>query len=79
MVPYKGTGKIEYFPLEGTYNNRLAQLPDHFRADQKLKHAIKGIVQMPLKHWQAWGIDHLSRKPVPVFDHPLGKEMLPNV
>ena len=23
---------------------------------------------MPLKHWQAWGIDHLSRKPVPVFD-----------
>ena len=34
---------------------------------------------MPLKHWQAWGINHLSRKPVPVFDHPLCKEMLPNV
>jgi len=34
---------------------------------------------MPLKHWQAWSFDHLSRKPVPVFDHPLGKEMLPNV
>ena len=34
---------------------------------------------MPLKHWQAWGIDHLSRKPVPMFDHPLSKEMLPNV
>jgi len=42
-------------------------------------HIIKGIVQMPLKHWQAWGIDHLSRKPVPMFAHPLGKEMLPNV
>ena len=34
---------------------------------------------MPLKHWQAWGIDHLYRKPVPVFDHPLGKQTLPNV
>ena len=34
---------------------------------------------MRLKHWQAWGIDHLSRKPDPMFDHPLGKEMLPNV
>ena len=34
---------------------------------------------MPLKHWQAWGIDHLSRKPAAGFDHPPGKEMLPNV
>ena len=34
---------------------------------------------MPLKPWQAWGIDHLSRKPVPAFDHPLGKEVLPDV
>ena len=34
---------------------------------------------MPLKHRQGWGIDHLSRKPVPVFDHPLGKDMLRNV
>ena len=49
---------------------------DEFRAD-KLKRGIK--VHMPLKHWQAWGIDHLSSKPVPVFDHPLGKEILPNV
>jgi len=36
--------------LEGTYNNHLVQLPDHFRADQKFKHVVKGIVQMPLKH-----------------------------
>ena len=34
---------------------------------------------MPQKHWWSWGVDHLSRKPVPVFDHPLGKEMFPNV
>jgi len=64
--------------LEGTYSNQLVQLPDNFRVDQKLKH-IKGIVQMPLKHWQAWGIDHLFRKPVPVFGHSLYKEMLPNI
>jgi len=38
-----------------------------------------GMVQAPLKHCQAWGIDHLCRKPVAVFDHPLGKEMLPHV
>lgn len=34
---------------------------------------------MPLKHLQAWGINHLSRKPVTVFDHPAGKEIPPNV
>lgn len=33
---------------------------------------------MTLKHWQVWGINH-SRKPVPMFDHHLGKEILPNV
>ena len=64
--------------LEGMYDYHLVQLPDRFRADQKLKHVVKGIVQMPLKHWQAWGIDHLSMKPVPEFDTPLGKEMLLN-
>lgn len=34
---------------------------------------------MPLKPCQAWGIDHLSRKPVVVFDHALGKETIHNV
>jgi len=29
---------------------------------------------MPLKHCQAWGIDHLSRKPVPGFDTLLVKK-----
>jgi len=63
--------------LEGTYNNHLVQLPDDFIADQKLKDVIKGIAQMPLEHRQAWGINHLSRRPVPVFDHSLGKEAFP--
>jgi len=49
------------------------------RAGQKSKHVVKDIVQMSPKHWQAWGIDHLSRKPVPVSDHSLGKEMFPHV
>lgn len=61
-------------PLEGT-SNYLVQLCDNLRADYKMKHVIKGIVEMPLKHWQTWGIDHLSRKPIPVFDHPLSKEI----
>jgi len=42
--------RMEYFQLEETYDDHLVQLPDHFRADQKLKHVIKGVVQMPLKH-----------------------------
>ena len=69
----------EVFQLEVTYNKHLIQLPDQFRADQKLKHVIKEIAQMPLKHWQAWGTDHPSRKPLPVFDHPLSAEMLPGI
>jgi len=35
--------------LEGTYNDHLAQLPDYFRTEQKLKYVTKGIVQTPLK------------------------------
>lgn len=46
-------------------------------ADQKLEHVIKVIIQTPLK--QAWGIDHLPRKPVTVIDKTLVKEILPNV
>jgi len=65
--------------VEVTYNDHLIQLLNHFRVDQKSEHVIKGIVRMSLKHRQAWGIDHLSSKPVSVFDHPLGKEMPPNV
>lgn len=34
-------------PLEGTSNNQLMQLSDHFRADQKLRQIIESIVQMP--------------------------------
>jgi len=56
--------------LEEAYNDHLAQLPDQYRADHKLKHVVMGIVQMPLKHWEPRGINHLSSKPVPVFDPP---------
>jgi len=49
------------------------------KAGQKLKHVLTGMVQAPLKHCQYWGIDQLSRKPVAVFDQPLGKELLPRV
>jgi len=62
--------------LEGTYKDHQVQLPDHFRAGQKLKRVTKGMVQAPLKHCQDWGISQLCRKPVAVFDHTLGKEML---
>lgn len=44
------------FQLQGTYNDHIVQLPDQVRADQKLKHSFKGIVQMPFKYWQVWGM-----------------------
>lgn len=53
--------------MEGTYNNYLVRLPHHLRADWKLKLIIKNIAQMPLKHGQAWSVDHLPKKPVPVL------------
>lgn len=37
---------------------------DHFRAGQNLKQIFKGILQMSFKHWQAWAINHLTRKTV---------------
>ena len=43
---WRGRTRMEYFQLEGTYNDHLGQLPSHFRADQKLKHVTKGIVQI---------------------------------
>lgn len=76
------TFRIEWnriFYLERTYNDHLVQLPNQFRADQKLKVVANGIFQKLLEHWQAGGISHLSREPVPVFDHSLSKEMLPNI
>ena len=33
---------------------------------------------MPLKHWQAWDINCLPRKPVPGSDQPHAEEMFPN-
>lgn len=64
--------------LEVNFSDHLFQLPDHFRAHQKLKRIINGIAKC-LQQWQAWGVNYLSRKPVLAFNHPLGKEILPNV
>ena len=59
---------IRIVQLEETSNDHLAQLPDHSRANQKLKCIIESIIQKPFEQWQSWGINHLTRKPVPVFD-----------
>lgn len=37
-----------------------------------------GIIQMPLEHWQAQGINHFVRKAVPVFYPPHDKEFFPS-
>lgn len=40
----------ENFQLKVTSKDYWGQLPEHFRSDTKLKHVIKGTVQMPLMH-----------------------------
>jgi len=57
-----------------TYKDHLVQLLHQFRAAQKFKRAIMGVVQTLLRHCQAWGTARLSRKPPPGFGHPLGKD-----
>lgn len=65
--------------LDGTCRDHRVRPPDHFRANQELKHVVEGIVQMPLAHRQAWDINHLARQPVPAFDHPHSAEIFPHV
>lgn len=40
----------------------------------KVKHVIKGILKLSFKQLLTWGINHLSRNPLPDFPHPLGKQ-----
>lgn len=61
--------------LEVTFKDHQVQLPEHFGAKWMLKHIAEGTVHIPLEHWQARGTNHLTRKPIPVFVHPHGKEM----
>jgi len=63
--------------LEGTFRDHIVQLPELFRANQKLKHINEVIIQLPLEHWQAWAISLLSRKPIQVLDHPHSTEIFP--
>lgn len=62
--------------MKEAFADHLVQLPDCFMANLKINHVIEGIIQMPLRHWQAWGI---SRKPLPVLDRPHCKEVFPNI
>lgn len=38
-----------------------------------------GPIQRDLGHLQGWGIQHLSRQPVPVPHHPFSKELFPYI
>lgn len=61
------------FQLERAWKDHLVQLIDQSKADQKLRHVVKSIAQIPLKR------NHPSRMSVSGFDHPPGKGMLPNI
>ena len=42
--------RIRIVELEGIYKDHQLQQPDHFGANEKLEHIIKGIIQTPLEH-----------------------------
>lgn len=67
------------FQLEETQNHHPVLLLDQFKADLRVKHAVKDFVQISLKHEQVWVINQPSKKPVPVFVQPLSMEKLPTV
>lgn len=46
--------------LEGIYRVHCVQLLDYFRASQKSKHILNGIIQTSLEHWKTWGINTIK-------------------
>lgn len=52
---------------EQTFKDHPVQLLNHFLANQIVKAYWGGHCPMFLEHWQAWGINHFIKKPVPVF------------
>lgn len=56
--------------LHKTFRDYLVQLPDNFRANQKMKY----IIHLLLEQCQAWDINLIARKSVPVFSHSHDKE-----
>lgn len=71
--------RINYFKLDETYKVYLVQLPDQFRADQKLKPVVKMLSKCPLNTDKLRAFAISLRKFVPGSDHPLGKEVFPTV
>lgn len=47
--------------LEGTYKDHWDQLPDYFRANQKLKHSREGIIQISSSILTGRGHQHLCQ------------------
>lgn len=72
-------GEVQSFPradwvgqdrivhLKGMFRNHLLQLPELFRANQKLN-TNEGIVPCPSMFKRHLNICHLAKKPVPVYD-----------
>lgn len=67
--------RTDYFSLEEHKAFYVVQLSDLFRANQNSKQVVKSSVKIHLKCRLVRGIDHFSRKSVPVSGHPLCKEV----
>lgn len=68
MTIFKSIKQNRIVQVEKLFKEHFLQLSDHLRANQKLRHDTEGTVQMSLEHRQAWGINHLSRKPLPLAE-----------
>lgn len=68
----KVEAEAEVVEVEVQIEVEVPEHSEHFRANQKLEH----LNQMPLKHWQAWDINHIGSLFQFFTSHPVKKYLL---
>jgi len=70
MQKYKIIEIIESLELEGSIKDHLVQLPCNKQGHAQLNQVAQGLIQPRLESLGGRGVNHISRHPVPVPQHP---------
>ena len=65
--------------LEGTFKGHVVQLPCSEQRHVQLDQVAQSLIQPHFENLQGWGINHISRQPVPVPHHPHCKRLFPYI
>ena len=65
--------------LEVTTEGYLAQLPCNEQRHPQPDQVVQELIQPCTESIQGWGINHITRQPVPVPCHPHCKRFLPYI